>query len=144
MIERNLKRLIDQDHAISAVIGTILMIAATVVIGGAVWAAMNAYGGTVPEAGESAQFKVQAFDTDGDRIDDAIRVTYLSGPSGLQPDARLKAGETALTTNATFGSGWSPGDSAVYSVPGTGTAQVTATIVIGQNTVLDQTITLYR
>jgi flagellin-like protein len=90
------------DDAISPVIGTILMVAATVIIAGAVYAAVNAYNGRSAEPAPEAAFKAQALDTGAspNGLADTIKVTYLSGSAG-SATVTIK---TADGTTATQGS----------------------------------------
>ena len=147
---RNLKR---KDDAISPVIGTILMVAATVIIAGAVYAAVNAYNGKSAKPAPDAAFKAQALDTNGDGLEDLIKITYLSGPSGAANVIASVAGTGALTvaagTSPAAGGGtWDPGDyqtfDGVCASPCTGTAAGTyfVTVTMGDNVVLEQTLNL--
>lgn len=133
------------DSAISPVIGTILMIAATVIIAGAVYAAVNIYGGKNTKQNVDAAWKAQALDTNSNGVDDTIKITYLSGPTGVAPSpsaltlsVKLANGTTASPAVA-LGS-WNPGDfqTYTYALPGGGTWFVTVTQ--GGNTMLDQQI----
>src|SRR5438477_2809103 len=80
MLRKYLNR---NDQGISPVIGTILMIAATVIIAGAVYAAVNIYGGKNTKQNVDAAWKAQVIDANGNGLDDTLKITYLSGPSGV-------------------------------------------------------------
>ena len=141
------------DQAISPVIGTILMIAATVIIAGAVYAAVNLYSGKQTKTSVDASWKAQALDSDGDGLDDTVKVTYLTGPidastAGISMSAQQTNG-TAMSSGATSHKTaglWNPGDYATYTLQyGPGPSGV-ATVIVGVtqsgNTMLDQTLTL--
>ncbi|MEA3201627.1 MAG: Archaeal Type pilin, N-terminal [Thermoplasmata archaeon] len=143
----------NHDHAISPVIGTILMVAATVIIAGAVYAAVSAYSGHNSKPPVDASWKAQALDTDGNGLDDTIKVTYLGGPTNVATTAMSmsmsQSNGTALAAGAashSVGGQWNPGDYATYTLqygPGaSGAATIYATITQGGNTVLDQQIQL--
>lgn len=151
IIKRTLKR---NDNAISPVIGTILMVAATVIIAGAVYAAVNAYNGKAAKPAPDAAFKAQAVDTDGDGLEDMVKLTYISGPSGANNVYANVAGTGALTVSAgtSPGSGggtWDPGDYQTFDglcvSPCTASSAAGAyfvTVTMGDNTILDQMISL--
>lgn len=143
----------NNDHAISPVIGTILMVAATVIIAGAVYAAVSAYSGHNSKPPVDASWKAQAIDSDGNGLDDTIKITYLSGPANVAASGMTtsiaQSNGTALqqVSSVNSGSGWSPGDYATYKLAyglpaNSQTATVYATITQGGNTVLDQQIQL--
>lgn len=149
---RNLKHT-KNDHAISPVIGTILMVAATVIIAGAVYAAVNAYNGKAAKAGPDASFKAQAMDTDGDGLEDTIKVTYLSGPTGSESvtvsakasddGASLAAGPAPDYNATTAPSGiWDPGDYQSFTTSGNAAETAYVTVRFGDSIVLDQTLAL--
>ena len=131
------------DHGISPVIGTILMVAATVIIGGAVYAAVTAYNGKSAKPPTDASFKAQAMDSDGNGLDDSIKVTYLSGPNNLAASVKV-----AYASNGTAVSGgeitkappasWNAGDYAAFNPTGAGTYYVT--VALGGTTLLDQSV----
>lgn len=139
----NLKR---NDHAISPVIGTILMVAATVIIAGAVYAAVNAYNGKSSSPTPEAAFKATTIDTGAtpNGAEDTIKVTYLSGSAGTATvTVTTSAGTTATqgspATNcggALTGAGnfltCKPGAAGTYYV----------VVTVGSTTMLDQTLTL--
>ncbi len=78
------------DRAISPVIGVILMVAATVVIAGAVYAGMNAYHAKTGEVPIEAKFKADATDANEDGLEDSVRVTYVGGPDGLAANVTVR------------------------------------------------------
>src|SRR5438552_5641064 len=121
MLRKYLNR--KNDQAISPVIGTILMIAATVIIAGAVYAAVNIYGGKSAKQTVDAAWKAQALDTNGNGKEDTIKVTYLNGPSGVaNSEVTLKvldaAGVTLTAGSPHSGATWSPGDYVTYTSTG--------------------------
>ena len=133
------------DDAVSPVIGTILMVAATVIIGGAVYAGINAYNGKTAKPATDASFKAQSMDTDGDGLDDIIKLTYLSGPKDVTTVRATLADSAGLSltsivsSHATAGK-WSPGDFETYKLePTSGTVgAVFVSVAMGESTVLDQ------
>jgi flagellin-like protein len=130
-----------KDEAISPVIGTILMVAATVIIAGAVYAAVNAYNGRTTTATPDAAFKAQAYDTDSDGLEDTIKLTYLSGPAGAG-NVVTNVSDTdgdAADVEAAHSGNWDPGEFATYS-GSAGTYFIT--VRMGDATVLDQSISL--
>lgn len=133
-----------QDQAVSAVVGTILMVAVTVIIGATVYAAVNAYGSKgVKESGNVA-FKAVAIDTDANGKLDSVKVTYLSGPKGIAASdvtIALSKGDGSAVTATSTGHGasapWSPGDFVIYK-PGAGT--FLASVAVQGNAVIDQPV----
>lgn len=134
----------NNDRAISPVIGTILMVAATVIIAGAVYAAVNSYNGRASKTAPESSFKAQALDSDGNGLEDTIKVTYLSGATGsATTDATVKyAGNGTAVPAGTPLSSWSPGDYETYNPSGAGAGSYFVTVLVGDSTVLDQTIQL--
>ncbi|GEM_PF-4521185 len=135
------------DRAISPVIGTILMVAATVIIAGAVYAAVNAYSGKSAKTPTEASWKAQTIDSNGDGLDDTIKVTYLAGPDGASNIgfSLKQSNGTALPAGGLHSGTWSPGDYETYKLQyGAPSGAVAVYITISQagNTVLDQTLTL--
>jgi len=141
------RNLAKKDHAISPVIGTILMIAATVIIAGAVYAAVNLYSGKSAHQATEAAWKAQALDSNGDGTLDTIKVTYVTGPSGV---ASGTASGVTVTLKDAAGTGvnpacspscpatWSPGDFYTYKPAAAGTYYVT--VSQSGTDVLDQTL----
>jgi hypothetical protein len=129
-MQRQIRRALQRDDvAVSAVIGTILMIAATVILGGVIYAAVSGFGQKDTSAKVDAVFKAQAIDTNNDGITDTIKLTYLSGPSPLNTVTYgffAVSNSTALP-NLPAHSPWNVGDFVVYGVsPGTYLVNVTA------------------
>jgi flagellin-like protein len=125
-----------KDNAVSPVIGTIMMVAVTVVLGIAVFAAMAGYGDESVEEAPSTGFRASAVDTDGDGKTDAIRVTYITGPANLDgADVSITTSEGTAPTPAT----WSPGD--FILIDGV-TGPVTVTVAVLDVTVLDRTVAI--
>jgi flagellin-like protein len=147
MLRKYLNR--KNDHAISPVIGTILMIAATVIIAGAVYAAVNIYGGKNAKQTVDASWKAQALDTDGNGKEDTIKVTYVTGPTGVAASEVsvkvLDASGTTLTPGTSHGAtaSWSPGDYVTYTHTGTTFPQAAFVTVAQSGTnLLDQSLSL--
>lgn len=132
-----------KDDAISPVIGTILMVAATVIIAGAVYAAVNAYNGKTAKSAPDAAFKAQALDTDGNGLEDMIKVTYLSGPSGVA-NANVSVSSSDGANTIAWGTDpgtWDAGDYRTFTgTPGSGSYFVT--VRMGDSTLLEQTLSL--
>lgn len=134
------------DAAISAVVGAILMLAVTVVLGATVYAAVNGFGGDTVEAADAA-FKAASVDTNGDGRTDAIKVTYLTGPSDV-PAADVTVSVQSIDGTAVSGThsgAWSPGDFDLFDTPTCATSNDCAYFVsvsILENTVVDQTVTV--
>lgn len=131
----------NNDDAISPVIGTILMVAATVIIAGAVYAAVNSYNGKAAKAGPDASFKAQSMDTDGDGLEDMIKVTYLAGPTGSDAiKVTVKNATSGSAVTGTTMTTWNPGDYQTFDPSAPGSYFVTA--LFGESTVLDQTLSV--
>ena len=144
-IRKNLQK---DDVGVSAVIGTILMIAVTVILGGVIYAAIGGFGSKDIGASKiDAVFKATAVDTDQDGVNDLLKITYLSGPSAtvgvniLRVDADTPAG-----TTLSCGPLAAPGDTCVLKST---TAGVTTTVTTGtyqltvsvnSQTMLDSTV----
>ena len=139
----NLKR---NDDAISPVIGTILMVAATVIIAGAVYAAVNAYNGKSSNPTPDAGFKATTIDTGTtpNGAEDTIKVTYLSGSAGTATvTVKTAAGATAqqgTPPTDCAGALSGPGQFLTCKPGAAGTYYVVVTV--GSSTLLDQTMTL--
>lgn len=132
------------DEAISAVVGAILMLAVTVVLGATVYAAINGFGGDTVETTDAA-FKATSVDTNGDGRTDAIKVTYLTGPSNV-PAADVAIAVQSLSGTAVSGThsgAWNPGDFDLYDTPtcssSGGCGYFVSASILG-NTVVDQTV----
>jgi len=147
----NAQRTQIRDDAISPVIGTILMVAATVIIAGAVYAAVSAYSGHNSKPPVDASWKAQATDADNNGLDETVKITYLNGPTNVTSSGMTITVATSNGAGLTSGPGyhtysglWNPGEYATYTLPGSVTppATVYVTITQGGNTVLDQTIQL--
>lgn len=131
------------DEGISAVVGAILMIAVTVVIGATVYAAMNGFGDDEVSDGPQAAYRAQAIDTDGDGKSDRIKITYLTGPTGVgNSDVALAVkddGGNDVDPVADKTTDWSPGDFVLYD--GAAGPHFVTVSILG-TTVVDQTLTL--
>lgn len=130
------------DHGISAVVGAILMIAVTVVIGATVYAVVNGFGDKETNAGPDAVFKAQSVDTDGNGVTDKIKISYLTGPPNVDDsdvDITVKQADgTAASASGTEPATWNPGDFMVFEDQGS--YFVTASIL--DHTVVDTTLTI--
>jgi flagellin-like protein len=143
------RHLAKKDHAISPVIGTILMIAATVIIAGAVYAAVNLYSGKTAHQATEAAWKAQALDSNGDGTLDTIKVTYITGASGVANNTAAGATVTVKDANggainplcyatANCPTSWSPGDFMTWKPASAGTYYVT--VSQSGSDVLDQAL----
>lgn len=147
MMDYVTKKLKRNDNAISPVIGTILMVAATVIIAGAVYAAVNAYNGKTAKGTPDAAFKAQTVDTGTDGLEDTIKVTYLSGSGGAasvtirNSDGSLAMRQSDGTTPCTASLG-TAGATYACDPASSGTAAYYVTVTIGDQTVLDQVVNL--
>lgn len=153
MMYHNIARKIRRDDAISPVIGTILMVAATVIIAGAVYAAVNAYNGKSAKPAPDAAFKATAVDTGAapNGLEDTIKVTYISGTTSAATVTIKNAdGTTAMQDGA-------DADTLPNDAPCTTTLSAAgqffackpqsagtyyAVVSIGDQTLLDQTMTV--
>lgn len=128
-----------RDEAVSPVVGTIMMVAVTVVLAATVAALMGGFGDQASPKSTNAVVRAQAIDTDGDSLTDTIKLTYITGPSNanivIKTVDSTGAATTALSTTTT----WSPGEFIVNS-PGAGSYFITATVE--GIAVLDTSITL--
>lgn len=128
------------EEAISAVVGAILMIAVTVVIGATVYAVVNGFGDEKSDTGPNAVYKAQSVDTDGDGVTDHIKISYLTGPSGVDAGdvditVRTADGDDAVASD-TEPTTWSPGDFMIFEDAGT----YFVTVSILDTTVVDSTL----
>lgn len=150
MSKLSLKR---NDDAISPVIGTILMVAATVIIAGAVYAAVNAYNGKTASPTPDAAFKATTVDTGAtpNGAEDTIKVTYLSGSAGTASVTIKKADGTTATAADGADADTTPDDctasltsagSFMTCDPLAGAGTYYVVVSIGDTTLLDQTMTL--
>ncbi len=141
-----------KDDGVSPVIGTILMVAVTVVLGVTVYAVMSGFGDDSIQEPTNAAFKTQAVDTDGDGKSDKLKVTYISGPTAV-PAAdvliAIKASNgTAAYVDLAAGGGqwvsptspaqWNPGDFIVFDPLDAGSYFVTVSIL--GDTVVDKSV----
>lgn len=138
------RRLQKNDEGVSPVIGTILMVAATVVLGATVIGAINAFGSEEVTPQANAVWRAQAIDTNGNGQTDTLKITYLNGPSGIAASQVLiSVVEPEDADGPTYSTGpapatWSPGDFVLYT--GAGTYHVTVSVL--GNVALDQSVTL--
>ena len=138
MAKNNFEKLSRSDAAISPVIGTILMIAATVIIAGAVYAAVNAYSGHSSKPPTDSSWKATTLDNGSST--QQVRVTYLAGASNADASVNVKnaVGATVASYKVAPPAAWDPGDFAVYEPAAPGTYYVT--IVLDGSTVMDGTV----
>lgn len=136
---RYLKQRKLRDEAVSPVVGTIMMVAVTVVLAATVAALMGGFGDEASPKSTNAVVRAQSIDTDGDSLTDTIKLTYITGPSNA--DIVLKTvdatGATVVGLSAT--ATWSPGEF-IVNAPGAGSYFITATVE--GIAVLDTSITL--
>jgi FlaG/FlaF family flagellin (archaellin) len=155
------KALKNDDVAVSAVIGTILMIAATVILGGVIYAAVSGFGSKETTSKADVVFKASPYDKDGDQTFDAIKITYLTGPALQDPAivvadaesgaaiAGAECGAPAPVAPATTAT-WAPGNFEIFYKTGDCTTTFTdldaglyqVVITVAGNVVLDQKITI--
>lgn len=133
-----------KDDAVSPVVGTILMVAVTVILGIAVYAAMSGFGEDSAEASPDYGFKVTTVDTDDNGMRESIKVTYISGPTGVDDGAITLQTDTGCADGVDLrggtGNTWDPGDFATYG-PGC-TGSVSATLTVGNEVVVDTVLSL--
>ncbi|HLE98011.1 MAG TPA: archaellin/type IV pilin N-terminal domain-containing protein [Candidatus Thermoplasmatota archaeon] len=130
------------DAAISPIIATILLIAATVVLGATIYAATTGFGSKTPTAGTDASFTAKPFDSDGNGLSDTIRITYLQGPPGLDV-TMIVADDTGTTiTHGCDDTDLAVGDSCIVDETEVDDGRWTITITAGNAVILDQTVTI--
>lgn len=137
-----IRRFSANDRAVSPIIGTILMIAVTVVLGATVYGAVNGFGSKTVKESTNAAFRVQAVDTNNDGATDVLKLTYVTGPSGVAESnvvIQVKNATGAVQTLAARGAAWSPGDLMLYDLP-RDTYFVSVSIL--GSAVVDQTVSL--
>lgn len=149
----------NSDGAVSPVIGTILMVAVTVILGATVYAAVSVFGSKSVKDTPNVAFKAQAIDTDNDGKSDIIRITHMSGPDlaldQVQVIIKLASdGTSATTTELTIPAAaadtttpadpWTAGEFAVFNPAATltgPTGYLVSVSVLG-TVVIDQVISL--
>lgn len=133
-------------NGVSPVVGTILMVAATVAIGATVFTALNGFGSESVEAPTNAAFRAQGLDTDKNGLVDQVKITYVSGPGVLDANVvavKLQGPSTAVITEVAYldaSPDWTPGDFITYTTDTPGTYYATATVQ--GNMLLDQSIVI--
>ena len=146
-------KLARKDNGVSAVVGTILMVAVTVIIGATVYAAVNAYGSKGVKENTNVAFKAVGIDSDGNGKLDTIKVTYLTGPKGMAlSDVSISLNwatnstlsNVAPSTQHNPAGSWNPGDFVQYARPGvSGTGgSFLVTVAVQGNQVIDTQVTL--
>ncbi len=143
-----------KDNAVSPVIGTIMMVAVTVVLAATVVAVMNGFGGDTAKAPSNAAFRVQSIDTGPNGVPngatDTIKITYLTGPNGVAlTDVTISVADstgTAVTgCTLTVAGTWDPGDFVVCNpttTPATLAGTYFVTVRMYQNALVDQSVGL--
>lgn len=149
---RTLIRKLASDEGVSPVIGTILMVAVTVVLGATVFAAVNGFGSKGVQESTNAVFKATAVDTDGNGRTDTMKLTYLTGPTGValsDVSVNVNPATTLSWTRSDLGADgvantaddeWSPGDFTTVN-PAARTTYFVSVSILG-TTVLDQAVAL--
>lgn len=133
------------DHAVSPVVGTILMVAVTVAIGATVLAITSGIGDDGIQESTNAVFQATAVDTNANGKTDAIRVTYISGTAGLanaDVAVSIRDGGGAALATSTSGT-WSPGDFRLFDCAGAGCSSAGSwftTVSVLDGTVVDKTL----
>lgn len=137
-----------QDEAVSPVVGTIMMVAVTVVLAATVVAVMNGFGSESIEAPDNLAFKAQAVDSTGNGATDRVKITYVTGPEEVavtEVTIRLtRTDGTALSPIAAKTTPWSPGDFIIFDPTpvASGGESFFLTVSARGNTVIDQTISV--
>lgn len=129
------------DTAVSPVVGTILMVAVTVALGSTVLAIMNGFGSADVKESTGGVFKALAVDTGSNGKTDAIKVTFIEGPSDVNDaDVSILVANAAgvqVTNQST--AAWNPGDLRIFDPPA-GAEAYFVTVSLFGGTVVDQTI----
>lgn len=140
-IRNHLKK---DENAVSAVIGTILMIAVTVILGGVIYAAIGGFGGKDLSPKTDYGFKAVASDPNSGAPAHSLKISYVSGPSGLTNVVlKIRSADgtdqtpTVTPTGCTLGA---PGDLCVYALSAAGTYSVN--VLVGTQSALDTTVTV--
>ena len=139
---RNTNRLFESEDAVSPVIGTIMMVAVTVVLAASIVAVMNGYGQQSVQAPDNLAFKAQAVDSNGNGAPDRIKITYVTGDSNVTlADVTItvtnSTGAVLTPVSAKTGS-WNPGDFLIFD-PASGGGYF-ITVSARGNTLVDQTV----
>lgn len=130
MFDKIRKSLQKDDVAVSAVIGTILMIAVTVVLGGVIYAAIGGFGAKdLGAQADPSVFRAIGIDSDNDGKMDSIQLTYFSGPEAIGSVIRVN-GVAVCTTTA-----GDDGDASTLANPGDScrVSAISALVVAGSN-----------
>ncbi len=114
----NFKNLIDDDSAVSPVIGVILMVAITVILAAVIGTFVLGLGDQVQSTTPQASFNFDSENIDGthddDDPDDKVTITHESGDSLTQSNINVKIGSTFIYEQGSAkngGDGWESGDS---------------------------------
>lgn len=138
------KQIQKRDDGVSPVVGTILMVAATVAIGATVFAALNAFGSGANPPPPTAVFSAKAVDSDADGLADKIRITYTAGADLDNSVVQVSVvnADTGATVSgpATPPVQWEAGQFRLYDPSAAGTFLVT--ITVHNSLVLDTTVVL--
>jgi len=133
-----------RDDAVSPVIGTILMVAVTVLLGVAVYAAVNGFGSRGTSEGADASFRASAVDANGNLRMDTLKITYIQGPGGIaNADIVIRINDPAGNPVAVPAgpATWVAGDS-VSITPGGGAGSYAVSVAVNGKTVIDTSIRL--
>ena len=146
------RRLDNNDQGVSPVIGTMMMVAVTVVLAATVITIVNRNKGATASNPTNAAWAAQAYDSDGNGATDHVKLTYITGPKNV-PNGDIAISFLNVTgsflnplaTNGTLqplsivhSGAWNPGDVIIYKPAST--AAYTVTVTQTGNTVLDQSI----
>jgi len=119
----DVKKLIQDDDAVSPVIGVILMVAITFILAAVSATFVLGLGDSLSNTAPQASFSFEFTDSDGGRTVDDVRVTHDGGDSidaSSNSLSVVSSGSTSLTTNGGFtASDVSAGDSAIFQNGGT-------------------------
>ncbi len=112
------KKLIDEERAVSPVIGVILMVAITVILAAVIGTFVLGLGDQVQNTTPQASFNFESANMDGSddagSPDDKVTITHESGDTLSQSNINVKIGSTLIYEQGTAkngGSGWTNGDS---------------------------------
>jgi flagellin-like protein len=132
------------DEAISPIIATILLVAVTVILGSTIYAAVAGFGSKTPKATVDAAFKTTGIDVSGNGLTDHIKLTYLSGPTGISPAVSVK-NQTAASAAAVIAcpATMKPGDFCTWTKAGPGAkGSYSIVVTIGNTVVYDGSVDL--
>jgi len=132
------KNLIDEERAVSPVIGVILMVAITVILAAVIGTFVLGLGDQVQNTTPSASFGFDAENLGSGDADDKVTITHQSGDTLTAAHIDVKIGSTSIYTDGSAGTattGWSEdtisaGDQLVFDEDGSDTVSGEQTIRI--------------